>query len=112
MSTRRDFLHLSAAATAAGALAGPALAQAPAQNPASGPGRPIPPAGGDALRLVTFRPDAGSAPRLGAVRADGRVVDLSRGAAQGFDPTRMVSLIEAGPAVLAAVGLADGRGLG
>ncbi|MFC6776560.1 twin-arginine translocation signal domain-containing protein [Methylobacterium gregans] len=38
MSTRRDFLHLSAAATAAGVLAGPASAQAPSTDL----GRPIP----------------------------------------------------------------------
>ncbi|MCJ2035403.1 fumarylacetoacetate hydrolase family protein [Methylobacterium sp. J-068] len=100
MSTRRDFLHLSAVATAIGALAGPAAAQAPD----AGPGRAIPPPpGGNGLRLVTFKPDAASAPRLGAVRADGRVVDLVRAALPGFDPTAMVSLIEAGPEALEAV---------
>lgn len=108
MSTRRDFLNLSAAVTAAGALARPALAQAPA----SGPGHPIPPSGGDALRLVTFMPEAGSAPRLGAVRPDGRVMDLSRLALPGFDPARMVSLIEAGPAALDAVRHAAASGDG
>jgi 2-keto-4-pentenoate hydratase/2-oxohepta-3-ene-1,7-dioic acid hydratase in catechol pathway len=113
MSTRRDFLHLSAAVTAAGALATPAAALTPdAQTPGAGPGRPIPPAGGEALRLVTFLPDAGAAPRLGAVRADGRVVDLSRAALPGFDPARMVSLIEAGPAALDAVRRAAAAGDG
>ena len=103
MSTRRDFLHLTAAMTGAMTAAGALARPAAALTPASGPGRPIPPAGGDALRLVTFLPDAGSTPRLGAVRADGRVVDLSRAALPGFDPARMVSLIEAGPAALDAV---------
>jgi len=108
MSTRRDFLHLTAAATAVGALAGPAAAQAPA----SGPGRPIPPTGGDMLRLVTFVPESGSPPRVGAVRADGRVVDLTAVAVPGFDPTRMVSLIEAGPKALDAVRRAAAAGDG
>jgi 2-keto-4-pentenoate hydratase/2-oxohepta-3-ene-1,7-dioic acid hydratase in catechol pathway len=106
MSTRRDFLHLSAAATAAGALVGPASAQGTSLT------RPIPPAGGDALRLVTFSPDAAGTPRLGAVRADGRVVDLTRAALPGFDPTRMVSLIEAGEGALAAVRRAVAAGDG
>ncbi|SFM93437.1 fumarylacetoacetate hydrolase family protein [Methylobacterium pseudosasicola] len=99
MSTRRDFLNLTVAATAVGTLASAASAQAPA----AGPGRPIPPAVGDALRLVTFTPDATGAPRLGVVRSDGRVVDLSRAPSPGFDPARMVSLIEAGPVALDAV---------
>lgn len=108
MSTRRDFLHLTAAATAAGALARPASAEAPA----AGPGHPIPPTGGDILRLVTFVPDAGKAPRLGAVRGDGRVVDLSRMTVPGVDPARMVSLIEAGPTALDAVRRAAAAGDG
>ncbi|SDO19548.1 Tat (twin-arginine translocation) pathway signal sequence [Methylobacterium phyllostachyos] len=110
MSTRRDFLHLSAAATAAGVLAAPAAAQAPA----SSPGRPIPPAGGSQtmLRLATFVPEGGSPPRLGAVRPDGRIIDLSRIANPGFDPARMVSLIEAGPAALERVRQAAASGDG
>lgn len=108
MSTRRDFLHLTAAATAVGALAKPASAEAPV----AGPGHPIPPTGGDVLRLVTFVPDAGKAPRLGAVRGDGRVVDLSRMVVPGVDPARMVSLIEAGPRALDAVRRAAAAGDG
>ncbi|TXN76187.1 fumarylacetoacetate hydrolase family protein [Methylobacterium sp. WL18] len=108
MSTRRDFLNLTVAATAVGALASSASAQAPA----AGPGRPIPPAGGDALRLVTFAPDGSSAPKLGVVRSDGRVIDLSRASVPGFDPARMVSLIEAGPAALDAVRRAAAAGDG
>ncbi|MCJ2013562.1 fumarylacetoacetate hydrolase family protein [Methylobacterium sp. J-076] len=109
MSTRRDFLHLTAAATAVGALASPAGAQTP---PAPGPGHPIPPAGGDMLRLVTFVPAEGKAPRLGAVRTDGRVVDLSQVAVPGLDPARMVSLIEAGPKGLDIVRRAAASGDG
>jgi 2-keto-4-pentenoate hydratase/2-oxohepta-3-ene-1,7-dioic acid hydratase in catechol pathway len=101
MSTRRDFLHLTAAATALGALAGPASA---ADTPAAGPGHPIPPSGGgDALRLVSFAPDASGAPRLGAVRGDGKVVDLTKAGLSGIDTTGMVSLIGAGPKALDAV---------
>ncbi|WP_442785979.1 twin-arginine translocation signal domain-containing protein [Methylobacterium sp. C25] len=63
MSTRRDFLHLTAAATALGALSGPAAAQETASNA----GRPIPPVGNDVLRLVTFLPSSDSTPRVGVV---------------------------------------------
>lgn len=101
MSTRRDLLHLSIAATAAGVLASPANAQTSAPIPE----RPILPAqgGNNTLRLATFMPNAGSTPRVGAVRPDGRIVDLSQAGVSGFDPARMVSLIEAGPAALDAV---------
>ncbi|QEE40675.1 MULTISPECIES: fumarylacetoacetate hydrolase family protein [unclassified Methylobacterium] len=101
MSTRRDLLHLSIAATAAGVLASPAKAQTSAPIPE----RPILPAqgGSNTLRLATFMPNAGSTPRVGAVRPDGRIVDLSQAGMSGFDPARMVSLIEAGPAALDAV---------
>jgi 2-keto-4-pentenoate hydratase/2-oxohepta-3-ene-1,7-dioic acid hydratase in catechol pathway len=108
MSTRRDFLHLTAAATALGALSGAASAQ---EAPA--PGHPIAPAGGgDVLRLVTFAPDRSGTPRLGAVRADGRVIDLSKAGLPGVDPARMVSLIEAGPKALDAVRRAVSAGEG
>lgn len=101
MSTRRDLLHLSIAATAAGVLASPAKAQTSAPIPE----RPILSAqgGSNTLRLATFMPNAGSTPRVGAVRPDGRIVDLSQAGMSGFDPARMVSLIEAGPAALDAV---------
>ena len=112
MSTRRDFLHLTAAATAVGALASSATAPALAEAAATGPGHPIPPTGDDRLRLVTFVPTAGKAPRLGAVRGDGRVVDLSQVAVPGLDTTRMVSLIEAGPKALDMVRRAAASGDG
>lgn len=99
MSTRRDFLHLTAVATALGALSGSAAAQ----DTASNAGRPIPPVGNDVLRLVTFIPSSDSTPRVGVVQKDGRVVDLTRVGVPGFDASRMVSLIEAGPKVLELV---------
>lgn len=108
MSTRRDFLSLTAAATAVGTLAGPVSARAEE----SGPGRPIRPTGGDALRLVTFLPTAGATPRVGVVRTDGRVVDLTGVRVQGFDPASMISLIEAGPPALEAVRRAAAAGDG
>ncbi|MFC6789083.1 fumarylacetoacetate hydrolase family protein [Methylobacterium komagatae] len=110
MSTRRDFLHLTAAATALGAL--PAAAQAPAAEP----GTPIPPQGdakgSQTLRLVTFAPDKAGTPRLGAVRADGRVIDLSKAGLPGVDATGMVSLIAAGPKALEAARRAAASGDG
>jgi 2-keto-4-pentenoate hydratase/2-oxohepta-3-ene-1,7-dioic acid hydratase in catechol pathway len=108
MSTRRDFLYLTAAATAVGTLAG----QAAAQAPAPGPVRPIPPTGGDALRLVTFVPAPGSTPRVGAVRRDGRVVDLTNVEVPGFDPARMTTVIVAGRTALDAVRRAAAAGDG
>ena len=114
MSTRRDFLKITAAATLAAPSASQAASQAApgTEAPDAGPGRPIPPPAGTALRLVTYRPDAGSPPRLGAVRPDGRVVDLAKAALPGFDATRMVSLIAAGPAALDAVRRAAAAGDG
>ncbi len=110
MSTRRDFLHLTAAATALGAL------PAAAQTPATDPGTPIPPKGdakgSETLRLVTFAPDKAGTPRLGAVRSDGRVVDLSKTDLPGVDATGMVSLIAAGPKALDAARRAAASGDG
>jgi len=49
------------------------------------------------MRLVTFSPLAGGAPRLGLVRDDDGVIDLSHaGGNPPFDPADMVSLIAAG----------------
>jgi 2-keto-4-pentenoate hydratase/2-oxohepta-3-ene-1,7-dioic acid hydratase in catechol pathway len=68
------------------------------------PIEPVP--AGNALRLVTFSPAAAEAPRLGAVTAQGRVIDLGATARESgmrlaFDPTSMVSLIAAGPDAIA-----------
>jgi 2-keto-4-pentenoate hydratase/2-oxohepta-3-ene-1,7-dioic acid hydratase in catechol pathway len=64
-----------------------------------------PKAGNEALRLVTYR-QGSAAPRLGAVTAQGTVVDLGTsagalGMALAFDPTSMMSLINAGPDAIA-----------
>jgi len=61
---------------------------------------PIPNSAAGALRLVTYSPGA-AAPRVGAVNASGRVVDLgaaakAKGMALTFDAGSMVSLIAAG----------------
>ena len=60
------------------------------------------------LRLASFAPKAGEAIRVGALSADGRLVDLGAAAKASktklsFDPVRMVSLIEAGAPALAQV---------
>jgi 2-keto-4-pentenoate hydratase/2-oxohepta-3-ene-1,7-dioic acid hydratase in catechol pathway len=68
---------------------------------------PAAPAGAtDPLRLVTFSPRAGAAPRLGAVDARGMVVDIGQVARAhrirlAFNPASMVSLTAAGPEGLA-----------
>jgi 2-keto-4-pentenoate hydratase/2-oxohepta-3-ene-1,7-dioic acid hydratase in catechol pathway len=50
------------------------------------------------MRLVTFVPGKGAAPRVGVVRDEREVVDLAAVAGRPpFDPSDMVSLIEAGP---------------
>ncbi len=101
MTTRRDFLHLTAAATALGAVPGVAMAQP--QGSTSPSDRPIPPSGGgEMLRLVSFAADRSKSPRLGAVRGDGKVIDLSSAGLPGVDATGMVSLIGAGPKALEA----------
>jgi len=60
------------------------------------------------LRLLTFAPKAGDAPRVGALAANGRIVDLGAAASKSktklsFDSARMVSLIAAGEPALAEV---------
>jgi len=60
------------------------------------------------LRLVTFAPRPGQAPRVGALSEDGRIVDLGKAAKRlkmklRFDPERMISLIAAGQPALAQV---------
>lgn len=97
--TRRRFLQLGAAAGAL--LAKPALAQTGVAVPPRQAGT------GDALRLATFIPAGRSTPRIGAVTAQGKIVDLGQAARHAgirlaFDPREMVSLIAAGPAATAA----------
>src|ERR687883_178516 len=100
-NSRRDFLKLSATAAAIGALLPntPASAQSVAGAPAAPPA--VPTATSGALRLVTFAPDITATPRVGIVKANGHVVDLtSAKGSLSFDPTSMVSLIAAGPSAL------------
>ncbi len=91
-NSRRDFIKLGAAAAAVGALL-------PQGGAAAAPSLgPIPTSAADKLRLVTFAPEAKAAPRIGVVKASGRVVDIGaaakkRGMRLVFDPSRMVSLI-------------------
>src|ERR1700719_1663919 len=102
-NSRRDFIKLGAAAAAAGAGA-----LAPRQADAATAIRPITNSAADKLRLVTFAPDAKSAPRIGVVKASGRVVDIAAAAKKqglrlAFDPSRMVSLIAANDRALKQV---------
>lgn len=54
------------------------------------------------MRLVTFVPKKGAAPRVGLVREGGQVVDLTQaGSRPPFDPQDMISLIAAGAKALA-----------
>jgi 2-keto-4-pentenoate hydratase/2-oxohepta-3-ene-1,7-dioic acid hydratase in catechol pathway len=101
-NSRRDFLGFGSAAAVVTLAAG--VAQA-----APGAGMPVAPgalAAHGALRLVTYAPPDGGAPRLGAVRPSGHVVDLGATAKRehmklAFDPASMLSLITAGPSALA-----------
>ncbi len=96
-NARRTFLRLGTSAAVGSLMAASARAATETVTvPVSaGPGE-------DALRLATFRPVAGGKPRVGAVTAQGTIVDLAQGAKAGgirlsFDPSNMVSLIAAGP---------------
>jgi 2-keto-4-pentenoate hydratase/2-oxohepta-3-ene-1,7-dioic acid hydratase in catechol pathway len=54
------------------------------------------------MRLVTFAPEKGAAPRVGLVRDGNQVLDLTQaGGKPPFDPQDMVSLIAAGAKALA-----------
>jgi 2-keto-4-pentenoate hydratase/2-oxohepta-3-ene-1,7-dioic acid hydratase in catechol pathway len=99
-NARRSFLMLGTAA-ASTLLASQAFA-APADI--SVPSMPGP--HGDVLRLVTFIPAPGAAPRIGAVTNGGMVVDIgaaasAKGLDLAFDPASMIALTAAGPAGIA-----------
>ncbi len=102
--SRRDILKLSAAAALAPLAlkaGGEALAAGEADKLAVSAPRD------GKLRLLSYASKDGS-PRLGAVAAGDRVVDIEKGAeAAGvklsFDGTSMIALIEAGPAGLAQI---------
>lgn len=101
--SRRNLLKLGTGLALSSAVAGRAEA-----SPAAAAGLvPPPSASGNALRLVTFS-HAGAAPRLGAVTAQGMVVDLGVAAKAldmtlAFDPASMMSLIAAGPDAISQV---------
>lgn len=98
-NTRRDFIKLGAAVAAAGALLPEAGAQAATVS--VGAAGPVPNSAAGKLRLVTFAPDAKALPRIGVVKASGRVVDIGalakkRGTHLAFDPAQMISLVASG----------------
>ena len=100
---RRDFMKIGAAAALGALLPSRAdRAEAEARGTPEAPPAPAP------LRLLTFAPKPGAAPRTGVLAANGRIVDLGAAAAKSkaklsFDPARMVSLIAAGEPALAEV---------
>src|SRR4051812_46946312 len=109
-NTRRDFLKLGRAMAVGAATAGALLptGERALAADAAAPAVPVPQSTAGALRLVTFVPDGGGPPRVGAVTAAGAVVDLGAAAAAqgirpGFDPAQMLSLIAAGPSGLETV---------
>jgi 2-keto-4-pentenoate hydratase/2-oxohepta-3-ene-1,7-dioic acid hydratase in catechol pathway len=99
-NSRREILTLAATAAAAGLAASNTAAQAPqglASTATSGAGAAV--RSGTGLRLVTFATGPSDNPRVGAVKPDGKVIDIQAAAKGGklaFDPTSMVSLIAAG----------------
>jgi 2-keto-4-pentenoate hydratase/2-oxohepta-3-ene-1,7-dioic acid hydratase in catechol pathway len=100
---RRDFMKMGAA-TALGALLPSGADRAEAESRKAPEAQPAP----GSLRLLTFAPKPGDTPRVGALAANGRIVDLGAAASKArtklsFDPARMVSLIAAGEPALAEV---------
>jgi 2-keto-4-pentenoate hydratase/2-oxohepta-3-ene-1,7-dioic acid hydratase in catechol pathway len=99
-NSRREILTLAATVAAAGLAASNTAAQAPqglASTATSGAGAAV--RSGTGLRLVTFATGPSDHPRVGAVKPDGKVIDIQAAAKGGklaFDPTSMVSLIAAG----------------
>ncbi|HEY1857397.1 fumarylacetoacetate hydrolase family protein [Acidocella sp.] len=98
-NARRNFLKLGTGAAAGTLMASPVAATTKILVPP-------PAAGRSALRLVTFSPQPGTAPRVGVVTAEGMVVDVGAAARANnmtlaFDPSSMLSLIAAGPQALA-----------
>ena len=100
---RRDFMKMGAA-TALGAFLPSGADRAQAQSGKAPDAQPTP----GSLRLLTFAPKPGDAPRVGALAANGRIVDLGAAASKSkkklsFDAARMVSLIAVGEPALAEV---------
>src|SRR5580692_3351395 len=101
-NTRRTFIKLGTGVAVGTLLSAPARATMPADIaiPAQ------PGASGEVLRLVTFCPAGGAAPRIGAVTSERMVVDIgaaaqTMGKRLSFDPASMLSLTAAGPEGLA-----------
>src|ERR1700675_1681952 len=100
---RRDFMKMGAA-TALGAFLPSGADRAEAESRKTPETQPAP----GSLRLLTFAPKSGDAPRVGALAANGRIVDLGAAASKSktklsFASARMVSLIAAGEPALAEV---------
>ena len=98
-SMRRNFLKLGTAAAGA-------MMATPAVVKAADVLVPAPSDGRDVLRLATFSPLPGMAPRVGVVTGQGMVVDVGAAARAAnmtlsFDPSSMVSLVAAGPEAVA-----------
>ena len=72
-NARRNFLKLGTGAAVGSLMASPVVAKTEILLPASADGR-------EALRLVTFSPQPGTAPRVGVVTAEGMVVDVGAAA--------------------------------
>ena len=56
------------------------------------------------MKLVTFKPASDAQPRIGLVRADGEVIDLTATAGAPFDARDMLSLVTAGAKALDWIG--------
>jgi 2-keto-4-pentenoate hydratase/2-oxohepta-3-ene-1,7-dioic acid hydratase in catechol pathway len=108
-SSRREFLKVGTTAALAAVFPSTRnMNAAPVDTATSSAPLPAPkPATGD-LRLLTFAPRHGDAPRVGALSPTGHIVDLGAaakksGAKLPFDPAQMLSLIAAGAPALDAV---------
>src|SRR5262245_35815135 len=103
-TSRRDVLKLGAGVAATGLTAAAMLDEAKAQT-ATAQAAPMPAGQVPAdsrLRLVSYASAGNDGPKLGVVRADGRLVDLAKAAQSAglklsYDATSMISLMEAGP---------------
>ena len=115
-TSRRDVLRLGAAVAATGLattpITAPVKAEADATQAMAVKVGPVP--GDSRLRLASYAVIGTDAPKLGVVRADAKVVDVAQAAQRageklGFDPTSMVSLIEAGPAAIERLRAVTGK---
>jgi 2-keto-4-pentenoate hydratase/2-oxohepta-3-ene-1,7-dioic acid hydratase in catechol pathway len=103
-TSRRDLLKLgAAAATGLAATTMAQTAKAQGAQAAAMPAAQIP--ADSRLRLVSYAAIGTDSPRLGAVPANGTVIDIAKaaqaaGQTLSYDPTSMVSFIEAGPAAV------------